>query len=396
MISDALLRHLLRSESDRVEYKRSASQRDGILEAVGALANDLGGSGEPGHVLIGVESDGSIVGIDGDLDRIQRDLADRTRSSKIQPVPSVDIELHEVDGHSVIVVRVAPYPAPPVVEVEGVARVRVGSTTSRATNADLVRLNERRPQRLWPFDTRPWAGAGLDDLGLAPLERVWHNTRSDDEDPETFPQFETWLVRQQLGSLVNGRWCPNAAALLLHGVRPQDWLPGAWIDLVHYRGRDLDAPVVSRKRATGILSEQLEAAWAWIEARIDDVPLPAEGMIESFAPRYPAEALRDLARNLVQHRQYEGTNAPGRIERYEDRLEFSNPGGPFGRASEGEFGSQSDYRNPRLTAGLVQAGYVQQLGRGVQRARLLLQRNGNPDISVATNGQTRVVVRSRT
>ena len=395
MIPDDLMRQLLGSESDRVEYKRSAGQRDGILEAVGALANDLGGSGEPGYVLIGVGPDGSLSGIEGDLDRIQRDLADRTRSSKIQPVPSVDIELHDVDGRSVIVVRVAPYPTPPVVEVDGIARVRVGSTTRRASNADLVRLNERRPQRSWPFDTRPWPGAGLYDLEIAPLERAWHEARNDDEDPETFPQFEAWLVRQQLGSLADGRWCPNAAALLLHGVRPQDWLPGAWIDLVHYRGRDLDAPVVSRKRATGTLSEQLEAAWAWIEARIDDVPLPPEGMIEGFAPRYPAEALRELARNLVQHRQYEGTHAPGRIEWYEDRIEFSNPGGPFGRASEGEFGSQSDYRNPRLTAGLVHAGYVQQLGRGVQRARLLLQRNGNPDIEVATNGQTRVVVRSR-
>jgi len=72
-----------------------------------------------------------------------------------------------------------------------------------------------------------------------------------------------------------------------------------------------------------------------------------------------------------------------------------NPGGPYGHAAEGEFGTHSDYRNPLLTARLAAAGYVQQLGRGVRRARLQLEKNGNPPLVVETDGFTRVVVRRR-
>jgi ATP-dependent DNA helicase RecG len=97
----------------------------------------------------------------------------------------------------------------------------------------------------------------------------------------------------------------------------------------------------------------------------------------------------------VQHRLYESTHAPGRVEWYSDRIEFSNPGGPFGRASEGELGEHSDYRNPIMTAGLVEMGYVQQLGRGIRRVRLLLERNGNPSLQVEKDGFTRLTVIKR-
>ena len=71
------------------------------------------------------------------------------------------------------------------------------------------------------------------------------------------------------------------------------------------------------------------------------------------------------------------------------------PGGPFGRAAEGDFGTNSDYRNPLLTSRLVAEGYVQQLGRGVRRARTQLEKNGNPPLEVETDGFTRVIVRRR-
>ena len=72
-----------------------------------------------------------------------------------------------------------------------------------------------------------------------------------------------------------------------------------------------------------------------------------------------------------------------------DRIEFSNPGGPYGRASEGEFGGHSDYRNPGIIRLLANEGYVERLGRGI---RSQLKKNGNPDLRVETDGYTRVIV----
>lgn len=59
-------------ESDRVEFK--ASVNADLREAVCALANDLGGSGRPGYLFVGVRNDGSCAGVDVD-DRLLSTLA---------------------------------------------------------------------------------------------------------------------------------------------------------------------------------------------------------------------------------------------------------------------------------------------------------------------------------
>ena len=125
------------------------------------------------------------------------------------------------------------------------------------------------------------------------------------------------------------------------------------------------------------------------------IPTQKEGLREGFTTEYPVEALEELVRNLVQHRAYDVTHAPARIEWFDDRIELSNPGGPFGQASEGEFGAHSDYRNPTITRMLSELGYVQKLGRGIRRVRLALERHGCPALEVARDGYTRVIVRRR-
>ncbi|HNN51278.1 MAG TPA: ATP-binding protein, partial [Pseudomonadota bacterium] len=156
-----------------------------------------------------------------------------------------------------------------------------------------------------------------------------------------------------------------------------------------------DAPVTLRKSISGTLPEQLEQVNAQLDAQLVSRPVGEPGIRAIYREEYPTKALRELARNLVQHRIYEGTHAPSRIEWYDDRVEFVNPGGPFGRASEGEFGSHSDYRNPTITQLLAESGYVEQLGRGVRMVRAQLAKNGNPPLEVEQNGFTQVIVRRR-
>ena len=50
------------------------------------------------------------------------------------------------------------------------------------------------------------------------------------------------------------------------------------------------------------------------------------------------------------HRTYEATNAPVRVNWFDDRIEIISPGGPFGSVSDANFGEPgvTDYRNPNL------------------------------------------------
>jgi ATP-dependent DNA helicase RecG len=104
------------------------------------------------------------------------------------------------------------------------------------------------------------------------------------------------------------------------------------------------------------------------------------GEKERRHPDYPVEALRQLTRNAVMHRSYEGTNAPARVHWFSDPVEIQSPGGPFGRVSRDNFGlpGVTDYRNPQLAEAMRVLGYVQRFGWGIPAARQELHKNGNP------------------
>ena len=94
----------------------------------------------------------------------------------------------------------------------------------------------------------------------------------------------------------------------------------------------------------------------------------------------PKGALQQFVRNAVMHRTYESTNAPVRVTWYEDRIEITSPGGPYGVVRADNFGQAgvADYRNPNLAEAMRVLGFVQRFGVGIATARRLLAENGNP------------------
>lgn len=393
----------LAGETPRIEWKQNAHDPD-VLKAVCAMANDLENAQQPGFVVLGVDKHGQVHGVTDraqkpiagpgtTLDELLQSLSSRILSVKLLPQPSIDLPTHESDGKVVVVVSVQPYPVPPVVKLDGVAWVRVGTTTRKATEADLLRLSERRPVFQQPFDLRPVHGATWADLNDRALSARYDAARGDD--PDTFPGLARWLEQLGLGREENGVLSPNAAALLVFGKDPQNHFSGATVEVARYLGTDVDADVGWRKTLTGTVPDQLDAAWRLFDSQQLKRADLQTGPLRTYYDEYPPGALHELIRNMLQHRLYEGTSAPCRVDWFDDRIELSNPGGPYGRASEGEFGSHSDYRNPTLTRLLADLGYVERLGRGIRRARLQLAKLGNPPLQVETDGFTRLTVRRR-
>ena len=99
---------------------------------------------------------------------------------------------------------------------------------------------------------------------------------------------------------------------------------------------------------------------------------------EHQRPDYPIAALREACMNAVMHRNYETSYAPTRVLWFADRIEITNPGGPFGQVNASNFDRVSDFRNPSLAAGMKSLGYVNRFGRGIGRIRASLAENGNP------------------
>jgi len=371
---DELLAFKRGGESGTVEFKPSDAQGSAIRRAICAFANDLMEQGG-GMVFIGLNNDGTCAGVK-DADRTQRNLANWARGGDILPLPDVEIARRFVDDCQVIVAEVRPSATPPV-RYQGQIWVRIGTTNHRATAEQERRLVERRRGHERAFDLRPAEGMTLEDLDLDYFERVYLPNAVA---PEILEENRR-DTRQQLHSLrlLASDRSTNGAVLIL-GRQPQSHIPGAYVQFLRIDGTELGDPVKDEKKLTGSLPHIVNRLDELFENHIKTMVDIEAGATEKQHPDYPVIALRQLARNALIHRSYEGTHAPVRIYWFNDRVEMSNPGGLYGQVTRENFGQGiTDYRNPLVAEAMHVLGYVQRFGYGVPLARRHLRENGNPE-----------------
>lgn len=368
---EALMREL---ESDRAERKRSAADRSGIRRNLCAFANDLPGRGAPGVIFIGVEDDGRCAGLPID-DRLLRELAAMRDDGNILPQPSMGVEKRRIDGCDVAAVVVQPSRDTPV-RYKGRVWIKVGPTVREASAEEERRLAERRRAGDLPFDLRPGAADGIDDLDVDFVRAHYLPNAIANEVLERNRRPLDEQLRS-LRLLAGDR--PTWGALLAFGRDPQRWAPGAWVQFLRIDGPTVTDPIRDQKALTGRLDDVLRKLDELFALAVSARTTVAGEPREARRPDYPVDALRQLAWNAVMHRSYEGTHAPARVYWYSDRIEITNPGGLYGRMTPENFGSgATDYRNPLVAEIMHHLGFGQRFGLGVPLAGEALKDNGNP------------------
>ena len=361
-------------ESDLVERKESAADGRKIRRNICAFANDLPGNGCAGVILVGIRDDGSCASLTID-DRLLKRLADVHGEGDILPLPSMTVQKRVLNGCAVAVVTVEPAPDPPV-RYRGRAWIRVGPSVREAGIADERMLGERRRAADLPFDMRAAVGVTIAALDLDfARDHYLPNAIA----REVLDQNERPLAHQlQSLRLVHGA-TPTWAAVLSFGSDPQAFVPGAYVQFLRIDGAEITDPIRDQKQLTGRLDDVLRRLDELLELNISVRTEVAGGLRERRRSDYPLDALRQLARNAVMHRTYEGTNTPVRIHWFSDRVEIASPGGLFGRITPENFGmGDTDYRNPLLAEIMHHLGFAQRFGLGVRLARHALVENGNP------------------
>jgi ATP-dependent DNA helicase RecG len=372
-VSEDLAITLGRVESPTLEFKREAKDRDAIRRAICALANDLVGAGG-GDLLIGVAKDGTAHPIDTSDDALLA-LAQIRDEGKLLERPSMTVDRAVCDGADVIRIHVHASTAPPV-RLDGVAWVPPGPLTKRASAQDERVLSERRVAAALPFDARSVVGAQKSDLDLELLGSTYITAAVD---PEVLEENGRPLP-QQLRSLrlLDSTGVPTVLGLLLGGFDPTAFLPGAYLQFVRYEGVDADAAIRDEEEIRDNLITATRTVTSLLQAYVTRRVERVDALAEQGISDYPVPALREAIMNALVHRTYEVSNAPVRILWFDDRVEVSNPGGPFGAVDEENFDHVNDYRNPSIAAAMKTLGYVNRFGRGIERMRVQMARNGNP------------------
>lgn len=378
MLSNEELLALFRlDETDRVERKESLADRDRVRQAICAFANDLPGHRLPGVVFVGQRDDRTCAGLRID-DALLTLLSGFRSEGLLQPFPVMSVRRATLDGCEVAVVEVEPSDNPPV-QLDGRVWIRVGPRRALATAEEERRLVEKRRWGNLPFDAHGVRGAALDDIDLRRFEleflpvAVSPEALAENNRPR---EFQLRALR-----LMHPDGLPTATAVLTLGRNPRQWFPGAYVQFLRIGGTALTDPLLDQREISGTVPDQLNQLDELARIHIGRSAVVG-GVIRRETLDYPEEALRQLFRNALLHRTYEGTAAPVRVTWFADRVEIQSPGGPYGQVSKAHFGEPNvtDYRNPTLAGALKAYGFVERFGVGIAIARDRLEKNGNPPL----------------
>ncbi len=386
MISIEEIKDLMKDlESDRIERTISFKE-DKLGPAVCAFSNDFPNHKQPGYILLGVNDDGKVSGITiRDEDLVQ--IGGVKSNGNVLPQPSLVVSpVLQIDGGDVVVVEVKPSTYPPV-RYDGRCWIRIGPRRGKATIEEEKILTERRAAYAKTYDLVPALGSTLNDLSI---EHFRSNYLTIAIDKETLDENGR-NVEEQLASLRfydTNEKCPTNAGIILFGLNPKYYLPGAYIQYIKFSGNEMTSDVEYEKMFSGALISELNSIDDFIKNNIiKERPVKQDSFQELILKNYPYWSLRELIMNAVMHRSYE-SNAPIYIYEFANRIEIINPGGLFGDVNEQNFPNASDYRNIVLAEAMKILGYVNRFNYGINRAKEELIKNGNGepifDISLIT------------
>jgi ATP-dependent DNA helicase RecG len=361
-------------ESDLIE-RTTSIREDKLGPLVCALSNDFPNHRHEGYILLGVHDNGQLAGMVW-TDKELQTIGSVKTNGNILPQPSMVVSpVFKFAEGEIIVVTVNPSQYPPV-RFDGRCWIRIGPRRGKATIEEEKMLAERRAFHAKTYDLNPALGAGLKDINIEQFKSVYLPNAIDQETlKENGRNIEDQLASLRFYDSV--MQCPTNAGILLFGINPEFYLPGAYIQYVRFEGEEMISEVAFEKKFSGALLTKLGSIDDFIKNNIiKERPVKKDSFQEVTLRNYAYWALRELVMNAIMHRNYD-SNAPIYIYEFSNRIEIQNPGGLFGDVNAENFPNTSDYRNIVLAESMKVLGYVNRFNYGVKRAKEELVKNGN-------------------
>lgn len=362
-------------ESDRIERTQSINDTDKFSKAVCAFANDMPGKNAPGYLVLGVNDQGTPVGIHI-TDQLLQNLGALRSDGNIQPLPALTVSKFSLPQGDVAVVEVQPSDLPPV-RYKGQVWIRVGPRRAVANEQEERLLTERRISHVRSFDSSPCQGATIDDLCLRLFEEYMTHIIAPEVITSNNRTIEEQLASLRFYDLKNV--CPTIAGILLFGKNPRFFLPGAYVQFLRLPGETLTDVPIDQLEISGDLRTVVNTSREKFR-NLNTVSMePSDNFNEQLYPEYPEWGIRELLHNAIMHRDYQ-SNTPVRFYWFSNHIEIQSPGSLYGEVTPETITTLNSYRNPVIAEAMKALGYVNRFGYGIQRAQNEMKKNGNPDL----------------
>jgi ATP-dependent DNA helicase RecG len=321
------------------------------------------------------------------LESVQKEIRGQCEriDPKYQPVISPEVFM----GKEVMVLwvpggDVRPYTAPEHGS-KGALRhhyVRVGSETIGAKGAILTQLMQLTARV--PFDDRRRTDVPITAISGDLVRKFLADIRSDFAAAGTQLPLEDLLRGLRLLAKSNGSELLRNAALLFFTNNPEDYFPGARIEVVQF-GDDTGGDLIEERVFRGPLPQQIRQVLDYLDSLSTSVIRKVPGQAEALHfVAFPYEAMEESIANAILHRSYESPPEPVKVYLYPNRLEITSYPGPVPGVELQDLlpdarPPQAPMRNRRIGEFLKELRLAEMRGTGIPTIRRKMRENGSPD-----------------
>lgn len=352
-----LIEILSRGEDSCHQFKVNFTNADAMAAEMVAFSNTAGG-----RIFIGVQNNGSVLGLTGeDIDRLNQ-LVSNSASQNVRPAINPKTEnVHHPTG-MVMAVSIPDGISKPYMDKNGIVWVKNGSDKRRATSREEIqRLFQQAG--LVHGDETPVPNLGVGDVDIPYFEAFFAQQFGEQlaQYPQPLPLLLANMNLMKQGQL-------NIAGALLFAKMPNYALPAFIVKAVAFVGNQIeDERYLDSRDITGKLADVFQQTLGFIGANTRAVQ-GEQGFNAQGQAEIPQIVWEELVANALIHRDY-FISAPVRVLIFQDRIEIISPGHlPNNLTIENIKAGNSNIRNPILASFATKLLPYRGLGSGLLRA----------------------------
>lgn len=352
---EELIQRIDLGETYEVQFKSEISSFDSLEAEMVAFAN-----AEGGYLLIGVDDDKNIIGLDDKTLQKYVQEAGNISSDKINPPIQSLVNTIAVEDKKVLVIYIPQGVVRPYFTKQGVCWIKTGADKRKVSRDELRRLFQHSHD-YYP-DEQIIQGTGIDDIDLTYFSRYYFKVRSEAMADSGY-DIPTLLHRMNV--LEDHQL--TLAGLLYFGKEPQQFREIFHIKAVSFVGNDIEG---NNYRDSvdihGTMEVQFRNAIDFCKRNLRFIQKGKS--FNSIGDLEISEiALEEAIINAIFHRDYT-KSSPIRLLIFENRLEIISPGSlPNHLTEENILYGDTVIRNHRMVSFGSKILPYRGLGSGIRR-----------------------------
>lgn len=360
--------------TERQMFDRKSAQISAAAIATSMIAF---ANADGGLLVVGIEDDGRITGIDAhakNVNEILRVPFDFCRPSIMIETEVIGCVDSKGGENHILLIRI-PQSSELHVNHRDEAFLRVGDKSKKLTFDERLQLMYAKGARY--YENEPVYGSTIDDIDMQAVAEYCNKIGYRKSPEEYMKQNKKFIID------INGRQEMSGAAILLFGKNPQLFFERARVRFIRYEGTEAKVGaamnVVKDKIFEGRILELVEKTIEFVRSQIKEYTYLGSDARFVTEPEYPEFVWKEIIVNAIAHRDYSIKGTDIQIKMFDDHITVESPGTLPGIIRLNNMREMHFSRNPKIAGLLHEYEYVREFGEGIDRMYLEMKQAGLPE-----------------